>query len=488
MKKIWSTLLIATVGGLVAVGSFVWLGGDLAVHQNEKPKSQMVEYHPFQTIPVSGASVPPGSMDFTRAAEMSVHAVVHVTTESVPQTYYNPWSDFFGGRRYYQAEPARSAGSGVIISPDGYIVTNNHVIAEAHKIEVTMNDMRTYEAVVVGSDPSTDLALLKIDDSELPYLTFGNSDDIKVGEWVLAVGNPFNLTSTVTAGIVSAKARNLNLLRYDPGSDQFPIESFIQTDAAVNPGNSGGALVSITGDLIGINTAIASKTGSYSGYAFAIPASIVQKVTNDLFEFGRVQRAFVGVSIANISEDLARSEKLQSRSGAYVRGLTDGGAAAEAGIKIGDIINKVNDANVRNVTELQEQIARFRPGDSVVVGVTRGKEQKFFNLTLRNQHGNTEMRSRAADVVTAAFGATFEEADDNTLRRLNIKQGVVVDNITDGSIQKAGIKNGFIITRIDKKPVSTPEDVSKILKESRGGVLIEGMYPNGSLAYYGFGL
>lgn len=484
MKRFLSTLLIAVAGGGMSLFLYTTL-----VHEESKVGSNHAEYVDIpQFTKVSTASVPVGTMDFTLAAEKSIDAVVHVKTEYVPQTYYNPWSEFFGGRRYYQAEPAKSAGSGVIISPDGYVVTNNHVIQEAQKIEVTLNDLKTYEATLIGTDPSTDLALLKIDDVELPYLSFGSSDDIRVGEWVLAVGNPFNLTSTVTAGIVSAKARNINLLQYDPNSDQFPIESFIQTDAAVNPGNSGGALVNAAGDLIGINTAIASKTGSYSGYAFAIPASIVQKVTNDLFEYGTVQRAFIGVSIADITEDLARAEKLSDRAGAFVRGLTDGGAAADAGIQPGDIITSVNDNVVKNVTQLQEQIGRFRPGDNVVVGVLRDKKEMFFNVTLRNQYGNTDIKKKAEMTTAAAFGATFETTDPNTLQRLRLSSGVSVSNITDGSIRSTGIKNGFIITKIDKKRVNSPEEVAEILGKSKGGVLIEGIYPNGTVAYYGFGL
>jgi len=484
MKRFWSTLLIAVAGGGVSLLLYTAF-----VKESAQENPAMVRYVDVpQFTKVSNASVPVGTMDFTYAAEKSIDAVVHVKTEYVPQTYYNPWSEFFGGKRYYQAEPVKSAGSGVIISPDGYIVTNNHVISEARKIEVTLNNLNTYEATLVGSDPSTDLALLKINDKDLPHLAFGSSDDIRVGEWVLAVGNPFNLTSTVTAGIVSAKARNINLLQYDPNSDQFPIESFIQTDAAVNPGNSGGALVTANGDLIGINTAIASRTGSYSGYAFAIPASIVQKVTNDLFEYGVVQRAFIGVSIADISEELARSEKLNNRAGAFVRGLTEGGAASDAGIKSGDVITKINDTQIRNVTQLQEQIGRFRPGDNIVVGVLRKDKEMFFNVTLRNQYGNTEIRRKDNTTIAAAFGATFEQVEDNTLNRLKLNNGVSVNNITEGMVRQAGIKNGFIITKIDKKRVNTPDDVTEILEKSKGGVLIEGIYPNGTVAYYGFGL
>lgn len=484
MKKILSTLLIAAAGGGIAVFLYTQFVAPQAIERMYESRNEIG----VPITKVSNASVPVGTMDFTIAAEKSLPAVVHVKTEYVPQTYYNPWSEFFGGDRYYQSEPAKAAGSGVIISPDGYIVTNNHVINEARKIEVTLHDMKTYEATLVGSDPSTDLALLKIDAENLPSLSFGSSDDIKVGEWVLAVGNPFNLTSTVTAGIVSAKARNINLLQYDPNSDQFPIESFIQTDAAVNPGNSGGALVNAAGDLIGINTAIASKTGSYAGYAFAIPASIVKKITNDLFEYGVVQRAFIGVSIADISDEIAKAENLSSRSGAMVRGLSEGGAAADAGIEPGDIIVQVNDAAVGNVTQLQEQVGRFRPGDNIVVKVIRGGKEQSFNVTLRNQHGNTDIQTKKDKAPTMAFGARFAKADDAMLRSLKLENGVQVNDVTRGLIGKAGIKSGFIITRIDKNRVSTPEDVTNLLTNSKGGVLIEGIYPNGAVAYYGFGM
>lgn len=485
MKKFISTLLVAAAGGGIAVLLYTQFAAPEATHRTHKSRTEM-------SIPltsVSTASVPVGTMDFTIAAEKSLPAVVHVKTEYVPQTYYNPWSEFFGGKRYYQSEPAKAAGSGVIISPDGYIVTNNHVISEAQKIDVTLHDMQTYEATLVGSDPSTDLALLKIDADNLPSLSFGNSDEIKVGEWVLAVGNPFNLTSTVTAGIVSAKARNINLLQYDPSADQFPIESFIQTDAAVNPGNSGGALVNAAGDLIGINTAIASKTGSYAGYAFAVPASIVQKITNDLFEYGVVQRAFIGVSIANITDEIAETEGLSSRNGAMVRGLSTGGAAADAGIKTNDIIVQINDVPVGNVTQLQEQVGRFRPGDNIVVKVLRDGKERVFNVTLRNQYGNTEIQTKESTKIPLnAFGAQFEKPDDGLLQRLKISHGVQVNDVSRGLIAKAGIKSGFIITRIDKNKVSTPEDVTSLLSASKGGVLIEGVYPNGAVAYYGFGM
>ncbi len=484
MKNYLSTLAIAAAGGGISL--LLYTGIFSSVNSTEFNYQQRTEQVPITRV--SSASVPVGTMDFTMAAEKSLPAVVHVKTEYVPQTYYNPWSEFFGGRRYYQAEPAKSAGSGVIISPDGYIVTNNHVVDQAQKIEVTLNNRNTYSATLVGKDPSTDLALLKIEDEGLPYLSFGNSDDIKVGEWVLAVGNPFNLTSTVTAGIVSAKARNLNLLQYDPNADQFPIESFIQTDAAVNPGNSGGALVNASGSLIGINTAIASRTGSYTGYSFAVPASIVQKVTNDLFEFGAVQRAFIGVSISDINEEIRDAQNLSSYAGVYVRGLTKDGAASDAGIEPGDVITKVNEVPVRNVTELQEQVGRFRPGDKVMVGVLRDNKERNINVTLRNQYGNTEIKPRIDDKSSAAFGASFEEVDDETLNKLNLKNGVVVKGITSGLISNAGIKDGFIITQIDRKPVSSPDQVTAYLQKAKGGVLIEGKYPNGSVAYYGFGM
>lgn len=359
--------------------------------------------------------------DFIAASESSVPAVVHVKTTygsaaSGTSQGYNPFRDFFWGNPGFQnQQPASGAGSGVILTADGYIVTNNHVVENASKVEVTLNDKRTFTAKVIGTDPSTDIALLKVEESGLPYVSFGNSDAVKVGEWVLAVGNPFNLTSTVTAGIVSAKARNIHILP----DQQFPIESFIQTDAAVNPGNSGGALVNTSGELIGINTAIASNTGAFNGYSFAVPVSIVRKVVDDLLEFGYVQRAFIGVSIRDVDSQLAQEKELKTLKGVYINGLTEGGAAAEAGIREGDIIIQVNGTEVASTAELQEQVSRHRPGDKIKVVVMRGNARKELNVTLRNKNGNTGIvKNEAINVL----GADLEPVSVELQSKLGIER------------------------------------------------------------------
>ncbi len=426
--------------------------------------------------------------NFVEAAERTVNTVVHVTTETMV-SYRDPFADFFWGHRApVQQMPRQGAGSGVIISDDGYIVTNNHVIDGADKIMIHLNDRRQLEGTVVGRDPSTDLALLKVDATGLELLPFGNSDDVRVGEWVLAIGNPMNLTSTVTAGIVSAKARSINLLQYDPGSDVFPIESFIQTDAAVNPGNSGGALVNASGELIGINTAIASATGSYAGYSFAIPVSIVRKVTNDLLEFGVVQRAYIGVSIQDLDQALAQEMKLDRIRGVYVSGLTNGGAAEAAGMKPGDVILKVGTMDVNNVPQLQEQVGRFRPGDKVAVTVLRGGQENVLNMTLRGREGAVAVAAKPVTPPRSTLGATLSKASQEELKSLNLEGGVKVTGLNSGKFRSSGIREGFIITRIDQEKIVKPEDVERILATKKGGVLVEGVYPNGTRAYYGLGL
>ncbi len=435
----------------------------------------------------SAAYVPAETGDFVNAAKMSVDAVVHVKTTFEPKQVYNPWSQFFGGERYYSKEQ-KAAGSGVIISGDGYIVTNNHVIANAANIEVVTNDNRTYTATLIGADPATDLALLKIEEKSLPAIILGDSDHLNVGEWVLAVGNPFNLTSTVTAGIVSAKARNINILGYDPTKEVFPLESFIQTDAAVNPGNSGGALVNGLGELVGINTAIASRTGSYSGYSFAIPSSIVKKVTADLLEFGKVQRAYIGVNISNIDPTVAVENKLQISEGAFVRGLMDGGAASDAGIKEGDVILAIEGRKVRNVTELQEQIGKYRPGDKITVGVLRNNDPKEIEVELRDRFGNSTIEKRNTAEMNIVFGATLGNISAEEKSRLNIANGVKITEIDNGKLKQAGLVKGFIITHVDKQPVESADEVYQIMRSKSGGIMLEGVHQNGTPDYFGFGL
>ncbi|MBA3706022.1 MAG: trypsin-like peptidase domain-containing protein, partial [Bacteroidetes bacterium] len=339
MKKIVSSFLIASIGGLTALGLNHMLEDKVT-----SPSSQISYQAPVKYVNLPKTTAE-NSIDFTAAADMTVHSVVNVKTiypreSQQNQYFYDPFRDFFGQHSPQQQEAPMATASGVIISQDGYIVTNNHVVSGANKVEVTLNDKRSYTAEVIGKDPTSDLALLKIKESNLPFMTYGNSDNVKVGEWVLAVGNPFNLTSTVTAGIISAKARSVGILNNDPAKDLNPVESYLQTDAAVNPGNSGGALVNTKGELIGINSAIASNTGSYTGYSFAIPVNMARKVVADLLEFGEVQRAFIGVSIRDLDSKLASEKSINEIKGVYVNGLTVGGSGEEAGIIEGDVITK----------------------------------------------------------------------------------------------------------------------------------------------------
>jgi S1-C subfamily serine protease len=321
-------------------------------------------------------------------------------------------------------------------------------------------------------------------------MPYGNSDNVKIGEWCLAVGNPFNLNSTVTAGIISAKGRNINILENDPAHGMFPIESFIQTDAAVNPGNSGGALVSTNGDLIGINSAIASQNGAYIGYSFAIPVNIVKKVVADLAELGVVQRAFIGVSIHDIDSKFAEEKNLKNLNGIYVSGLSENGSAEQAGVELGDVITKIEDIEVRNVSELQEQVSKYRPGDKVKVSLVRSGKEMTLPVILKNKEGNVGIvkKEKPAEKPILTLGAAFEQVSKEDLARLKISNGVRISKLQNGKLAAAGIKEGLIITSIDKKKINTIEDIEKVLNDKQGGVLIEGIYPNGMRAYYGFGL
>ncbi len=436
--------------------------------------------------PIKYASLPADSQvtlpDLTFAAEKSVHAVVHIATQSVRTGQWssgNPFLDEFFGLKRSRPEISRGFGSGVILTSDGDIVTNNHVIEDAQKIKVILNDKREFEAHVVGTDPSTDIALLKIDAADLPYLTYGNSDALKLGEWVLAVGNPFNLTSTVTAGIISARARNLGI-----NNDQMAIESYIQTDAAVNPGNSGGALVNQQGNLVGINAAIATRTGSYTGYSFAVPVSIVRKVVDDLKKYGEVQRALLGVNIGDINAEIAQKLNLDKVEGVYIGGVSNNGAAQEAGIKEGDVIISVAGEPVKSMAELQEKISQYRPGDDVKIVVIRDNKEKPFTVTLRNKHGDTQI-VRDNDVV---LGARFETVTDGEKDKLEIDNGIKIKTLDKGKLKDAGLKEGFIITYVNKKPIYEVNDFKREIGNAQGGILVEGVYPNGEQAYFVFGV
>jgi serine protease Do len=473
-KGILTVLLTTVTGAVLAV--FIYAKFFQAEPRTiEVPAAEKVIYTSLNGQP-SGES-----MDFTDAAEKAVHAVVHVKVKSEANYAYNPFYEFFFGERpNVQPEPVMGFGSGVIISPDGYIVTNNHVVDGSEDIEVVLNDKRSFSATVIGVDPSTDIALLKIEATDLPSMTYGNSDDLRLGQWVLAVGNPYNLTSTVTAGIVSAKARSINIL------GESSIESFIQTDAAVNPGNSGGALVNTRGELVGINTAIASRTGSYSGNSFAVPVNIAKKVVADLKEFGQVQRAILGVTIQDVTQEVAKAHDIESLKGVYVNGVREESAAREAGIKEGDVIMSVNTVPVNSVSELQEQISKFRPSDKVNVVVNRDNKEKVFEVTLRNMDGDTGIMKK--DDSLALLGASLEPVSSELKAKLGIKYGVKVTSLKSGKLLKAGVREGFVITQINNKPVSSVEDIKSVLSKTQGGVYIEGIYPDRTIAYYAFGM
>jgi len=481
MKKYAGFFLMAVLGGLISLGGYTLLQKD----------ARKVSGIPQQSTPVQLASMSglnPSYPDFIEPANKSIHAVVHIKTEYARKnSMYDNFFDFreFFGDSPMQQGPLQGAGSGVIISPDGYIVTNNHVVQDASKIEIVLNDKRSYEGTIVGTDPSTDLAVVRIKETNLPFLTYGNSDEVQIGEWVLAVGNPFNLTSTVTAGIVSAKARNINILGTPDGTS---IESFIQTDAAVNRGNSGGALVNTRGELVGINAAIASGNGFYAGYSFAIPVNIVKKVVGDLIDYREVQRGFLGVSIRDIDSKFAEEQSMKELRGVYVSEVNDGSAAKEAGIVKGDVITSINKITVNSTSELLGQVSRYRPGEKIEVGVSRKGEEKTFKVILRNREGNTSLVKSEVKDITPLLGAKMQAASDDVLRKLGIDHGVQVTKLDDGLLRNAGIREGYVITEIDKKPVRSVDDVSKILSNKKGGVLLEGVYPNKVRAYYGFGV
>ncbi len=464
---------MAVVGGIVSITAYKLL-------EEHNQKESLIQEPINGSLTSMPGSNTANSTDFAFAAEKSIHAVVHVKTKQHQDSYYNNLYDFFFGDVYkYTPQPITASGSGVIISSNGYIVTNNHVIDGSDYIEVVLNDKSKYKASLVGTDQKTDIALLKIEAYDLPFLTYGDSDGLSVGEWVLAVGNPFNLTSTVTAGIVSAKARNINILSH------FAIESFIQTDAAVNPGNSGGALVNTKGDLVGINTAIASNTGSYAGYSFAIPVNIVKKIVADIIEFGEVQRAYIGVYPKEITQEIAEEMNLSSMNGIYVDGINENGAAAAAGIQDKDIITNISDFPVNNVPQLQEQVSKYRPGDKVNVKFIRDGEEKTVVVELRNRQGNTSI-IKSSEI--SIMGARFGEISNEEKSRLRLRNGVKVIELKQGELLKAGIKQGFIITQINKVPVYSGEDVYNLLSSIEGVVLVEGIYPNGISVYYTFGI
>jgi serine protease Do len=422
--------------------------------------------------------------DFTFAAESAVKAVVHVKVVKRGSPQSNSWLDFFFG--YGQPQMPREqigAGSGVIINPDGHIVTNNHVIEGADEIQVTLENNQMFSAKVVGADPATDIALLKIDAKNLPYITFGNSDALRLGEWVLAIGNPYNLRSTVTAGIVSAKARSM------PSMDgEFKIEAFIQTDAAVNSGNSGGALINTRGELVGINTAIASKTGAFTGYSFAVPTTIVKKIVEDIMDFGTVQRAMLGISMRNIDGDLVKEKGLKGTRGVYIVEVLPGGAAEKAGIKESDVLISVNGVDVNSSPAVQEQISRYRPDEKIVVNIIRDGKQKELAVVLKGRDAEGTMAAAEREGVFKLFGADLSDASKDKLEKAGIKWGVEVVRVSSGKFRDTGIGEGYIITHINQLPVRNIRELQMAVQRSRRSLLIEGVYPDGRVIYYGMGL
>jgi Do/DeqQ family serine protease len=485
MQKIWknlfNALIIIIISGGVAAGVTAYV-----MKKSEKSKvfTEGSTNEFGQPTMTAYNSVAAENTDFTYAAEKTIHAVVHIqvssSVSSPRQQYFDPFDYFFGNgdRQPQQRRQRVGAGSGVIISTDGYIITNNHVVDGADSITVTLNDKRSFTGKLIGADPSTDIALIKIDADDLRPITFGDSEQLKVGEWVLAVGNPFNLNSTVTAGIVSAKGRSI--MTGEDASDK--IVSFIQTDAAVNPGNSGGALVNTKGELIGINTAIYSETGNFAGYSFAVPVSIAGKVVSDLRKYGSVQRAMLGVSITDPEVAKKRDDKIKVLEGAYVGGFAQRSSAREAGIEEGDVITAVNGKKVVSPNDLQEQIIKLQLGDKVKITVDRYGETKTFTVELRNMQGTTELM-KGGDTAKL-LGSAFKPLSDKSKREYGISYGIEVADVSSGKIRDCGIKKGFVIMIVNDEKVNTPEDfysiVDKILKGNTDekGLLIKGFYPN----------
>ena len=479
LKSISRPIVFTAIGGLVALGaahSLGWTGKTVIIEDTNEGAAQ-VNWTADRLLP----SAP---TDFVAAAERTVEAVVHVkTTAERVQNYYNPFNDlFFGQPSTPEKFEVEGSGSGVILTEDGYIVTNNHVIKGAKTIVVTTSNNDEYEAELIGADPTTDIALLKIEGIELTKVSVANSDEVRLGQWVLAVGNPFNLTSTVTAGIISAKGRDINII-----DEQSAIESFLQTDAAVNPGNSGGALVNTLGELVGINTAISSRSGSFEGYSFAVPANLMLKVVNDLMEYGRVQRAFIGINYNEVTAALSEELNLEVNKGVYVANIISGGAADDAGITKGDVIINVNGKSIATGADLTEALGQRRPGEKLSVVVNRSGKNEVFNVVLKNKLGTTEMLTKEEELLRN-FGAELEELSSTDKRRLGLRYGIRVSKILGGRFQKAGIPKDFIIVKLNNVYVENVESFERLVRQFNpgDGVLIQGFEPNGKANYYAF--
>lgn len=491
MKKI---LGIVAIAFLTSISTYLFARKYLntivpvPVAEQSGTKSEDAHFASFNSPSPEGTYV-----NLEDAAERSSKAVVHIKTETKARAvqYRSPFGDDFferffggGGGFYSQPQPQQSSGSGVIISADGYIVTNNHVVDGADNVNVILNNKKSYTAKVIGNDAATDLALLKITENNLPFISFGNSDDVKLGQWVLAVGYPLTLETTVTAGIVSAKYRNIGINQSKSGNNA--IESFIQTDAAVNPGNSGGALVNARGELIGINSAIASPTGSYAGYSFAIPSNIVKKITNDMMKFGNVQRAYLGVSyidVKNASAEQISAYNLDKIDGIYVNGVMDNSSASDAGLKSGDIINKINGKSVKTGPQMMEQIAMYRPGDNVAINYLRNGKEYTTNAKLKNSLGNTDVVKKS---TTEKLGVTLRELTAKEASSLGVKGGVLIQDIKPGGMiaKQTKMKKTYVITEVNEKEISSVVALEKALSNGDDEFNIGGIYPNYQGFYY----
>jgi len=479
MKRFASLFLAAILGSICTIATFEWLG-------TGKPEVKLDYISGVPTSKVAyevdenGQTIP---LDFTVAAEKVMPAVVFIRStqdqgSGREEAESDPFREFFGPRA--PRGPSQSSGSGVIINESGYIVTNNHVVQGADVVEVTLFDNRTIKAEVIGTDPDTDLALVKINAEGLHHLSFVDSDKAKVGEWVLAVGNPFNLNSTVTAGIISAKGRNINILSRNSEQGSTAIESFIQTDAAINPGNSGGALVALNGGLLGINTAIASPTGSYSGYGFAVPSNIVSKIVDDLIKFGMVQRGWLGVTIASVNSKLAMENDLDISEGAYITGFAEKSSAKDAGLKEGDVVIKIDETPIKSSTALIEYIGRHRPGDQVNMFVNRKGKEISIPVTLKNRDGRTGLVKKPEELgAFESLGIELEEVDGKVLKKLDIDRGVRIKDLGNGKVAKyTEMRDGFIVTKVNDLPVGSVKEFTELINKRKKGdlVILSGIY------------
>lgn len=504
MKSTFKKLLPFAVVGVISGATTVGVQQYLEHDANNADSSYFTKSSNASFVGMNTSTV---GDDFVKAAKMTVPAVVTIknyqsrgSSKASEQDIFDFFfGDPFGGRgqqRQRQQAPDNmpsGLGSGVIISPDGYIISNNHVVAGANKLEVVLSNKKSYVATLVGTDPNTDISLLKIEEKGLPYLNFANSDNIEVGQWVLAVGNPLGLNSTVTAGIVSAKGRGIGILS-SQGKAANPIESFIQTDAAINPGNSGGALVNVNGDLIGINSAISSTNGYYQGYGFAVPANLARKIIEDIKKFGIVQRGFLGVASLDLSNEqqvayynLQKKTNLKVGSGVYVTGFSDSSGAQDAGLKIGDVITKIDGAAITDFADLSIAIGSKRPGDKVQVTYLRNGRETTTNVTLKDQKGGTSARTKADLSVSEKIGADFEPLSERFKTDYGLNSGVVAKNVIEGSeIAKIGIVDNYIVIEVNGKPVNSQKDVDKILDRYTGNVSVKFVDAYGQIYTRGF--